>query len=711
MLALVTWAAACLGGQVLRLLRLADEDTPGRLLYATACGYLVMAYGLAAVGLAGRLSPASAGAVVASAALVGLPQSKHTFGRIVALCRRMVATLTEPGDRLVLLTALVVVGFIACVALFVVGMGSGGVIAAGLLLLALAGLAVWRPRAGIAWLLLTWALVTLLAALSPPAGNDYDGLAEHLAQAKIYARTGHYSVLWYDHHSHFPATTQMLFTLGLLFQGPALAKLLHWSFGLIGLGTAYTLGQHYIGRGVGKWAALAYAGTPVIGWLMQVAYVDLSTTAFGMLTACAFMHWRQHRRLGAAALTGLMAGGAMATKMQGIPLFGVVLAGMLVSSLAARRGRRVALSAALVYALAGAVVASPWYIKSWVVTGNPVYPFAYEVFGGRNWSARQARDYEHEQKRFGPGELPSSRDYWALPAGRRRFIGPRTPARLLLAPWNISTNPLPFTVLWRQGPKMAPLAMMQFWIGPGYLLALLALVAMRLWARVQAPEGSLAEGLRGGEQTVNALLWLFLPLWLWWLVSMQLSRYLAPSVVLLAPVVGYTLHRAERSLLRAVPALWLAACLAMASYLACPAVATATGVIPREQYLSLLCQVYDASMAVNRAAPPDGKVILFGEPRGYYIDRDYLWGDPGHHRLIPYDTLTTPRALVTHFREMGITHVLLNAGQIGGWDDETPGPLGLLHRAVAQGQATMVHDQKSARDGYAIVDIRARALR
>ena len=59
---------------------------------------------------------------------------------------------------------------------------------------------------------------------------------------------------------------------------------------------------------------------------------------------------------------------------------------------------------------AGAVVAlSPWLIRNATFTGNPVYPFAYEWFGGEAWSTEQAEQWTQGHS------LPPDQ---ASPAGR-----------------------------------------------------------------------------------------------------------------------------------------------------------------------------------------------------------------------------------------------------------------------------------------------------
>ncbi|MCE5216114.1 hypothetical protein LLH03_03685, partial [bacterium] len=132
-----------------------------------------------------------------------------------------------------------------------------------------------------------------------------------------------------------------------------------------------------------------------------------------------------------------------------------------------------------------------------------------------------------------------------------------------------------------------------------------------------------------------------------------------------------------------------------------PCLLYTSGMVDREQYLSSLCEVYEPSVQLNHLVPAGGKVILYGEPRGFYLDCAYMWGDPGHHRLIPYECLTTPQALVTHLRGMGFTHALLNQMQAGSLSPGTPPPVGLLAKAAQEGLIRVI----ARRHQYVILDL------
>ncbi|NSW55974.1 MAG: glycosyltransferase family 39 protein [Armatimonadetes bacterium] len=672
-------SAACLAGnRLLAWMFPREASTRGGLLYSLALGFGLIAYLLALAGIFGKLNVLSAVLILLFSALMGLGRARVLAELVRGTVRTATNTLASPGRQIVLLAVLACMAVVLPLSLLITGVGGSSVLwIAAIALASIAGLALVNPSSGIPWLLVVWLLVTFLAALAPPADNDWDGLAEHLAQAKIYARTGHYAPLWYDHHSHFPAVPQLLFSLGMLFQGPGLAKLFHWAFGCVALGSAWLIARRHLGRESGPFAALTFAGTPLVGWLMQVGYVDLSTTALGLLALSAFLDWRSSRETRTLVLAGVLCGLMMATKMQGIPQFGIVLIAVTILALRGADGPGRALRPVLLFGLLAGTIASPWYIKTWVLTGNPVYPFAYSVFGGKYWGPDEAKAYEYHQREFGVGSLPPSKEYFKLSPSKRRFLGPRAPLNMLLAPLNLTVNPVPFEVHRRQGSRAALPTFLQYWIGPLYLLGLGAWFLLAL-AKSPPPET---------RRTGAVILWMVLPLWLWWVWSMQLSRYALPTVALLAPVIGAAWANLRPAILRAVPTLWLAVAVGMAAYIAAPALSVTLGLFPEDAYLRAMCQPYQASRVLSELVPEGKRAILYGEPRGYYIDCDYLWGDAGHHRLIPYDRLTTAQTLIDHLRSRGITHVLLNLAQLGVWGPEAGPPVSLLHEAWKDGLA------------------------
>lgn len=595
----IALTACLLGGALVRHVPVPRSEAGLRALLAWALGLPLLAYGALVLGLVGRLSRLDLAVMLLVAGAVGGVLGGRELSAQVSLLRRAGRALLYSPQRL------------------------------------------WY------WLLALWVLTLVPQALAPPGFMDWDGLAEHLAMAKTWLQDGAIGPLWYMHHSQFPATVQMLYMLGLAFGGPVAAKLFSTLFGLLSLAAVGSLARRHYGKEAGAWALAVFAATPLVGWLSVVAYVDLPAVLYCALGLSFFLDWWQEPRRSSAAWAGVCFGLGLAVKMQVLVFWGALL----LVGLLARRQRgtggpvRGSLGHLVVYAGLALVVACPWYLKSWILTGNPVYPFAYGVFGGRQWSAEQARTYAYQQKSWGWGDLPPPEVFWSLSPLQRAFAGPRRPDRLLLAPIGLTFMPEKYVDA-------------GFGRLPSFLLAsvgalYLALLPLLLWGR------------RPGAWRVTG--WALVPVWLWWLISAQYSRYFLPGLAWLAPAAAWAAGQAARRGRwsgRILPGV-IGAGLSLSILLHLPGAATALPVVlgsqSVEDYLTeVLPGLYPALQFVNRVAAPDAKLISYGEPRLFYLDRPYLWGEPNYHRLLEYDRMQTADDLLAAYRDLGITHVLVN---------------------------------------------------
>jgi hypothetical protein len=86
---------------------------------------------------------------------------------------------------------------------------------------------------------------------------------------------------------------------------------------------------------------------------------------------------------------------------------------------------------------------------------------------------------------------------------------------------------------------------------------------------------------------------------------------------------------------------------------------TVLGLESREDYVPRALDAYDAEEYVNRNTPDSAGVALFGEVRGFYLDRDYMWGDWAHNTVIPYDRISSAEQFARFLRSINVTHALI----------------------------------------------------
>lgn len=593
LLFLVTaWAATAVGRAGLRLLRL--EDGPTRLernLFGLALGLGMLAYGMLALGLVGGLyRPAGIGLLLLLAVL--------GFRQHPAMARELQDTF-RPGIRLP---------------------PWGWAVAVLFLLLALISLVgVWTPP---------------VVGLGSIGYTEWDSLSYHLADPKLYLQAHRIYYIPWESHSNFAFTAEMWYLYGLMEGGIPLAKLFHFTCGIGACLAVYAFGTRHLTAKTGLLAAGILASTPLVLWEAGTAYADLAGAFFATLTLLAVangMAGRDERwlRLG-AVLMGL----TLSTKATALGTVALLAVGLLfwwVRMQGQTPPRAVAKVA--VWCLLALAVGSPWYIKSAVYTGNPVYPFYSHIFPSHFWNTSLGDAYDASNAGFGVGVTAKEI---------------HSPTQAVLAPWNLTMYLLPGHLT--QSPKpfndfQTPLA----------ALSPLLLAALFFPAFLGRASGM-----------VKALgLYALCSLGLWF-VTVEYVRYLLPAVPVLCLLAAWVVVSVWEGRWRARYALAglgagsMVFTLFIGASLVRLQAPVAFGGQSRAQFLEHDLSGFPVIQFINTHLPADAKVVFYGHPFGFYCDRPYLWGDAQHSTLIPYDTFHNAEDLRASLQKIGVTHILIN---------------------------------------------------
>lgn len=562
---LIILIAAGFGRKLLRLFGVKTDSPVEKSIFGMGIGLGVLAYLVLAIGLAGRLYWWVLAAVLILIAGV-------SFGEIIGLAKEIGGALRDRA----------------------------------------------RAKLGAAQGLIAFSMVSLgaivlLSSLAPPSALDWDGLAYHLAVPKVYLAKQAIFYIPYDSHSNLPFLTEMLYTVGLAFGSISLSKLFHfWMY----IGTAvaiYALAKRHLSPRIGSVGALMFMSVPVIMWEAGSAYADVTTALYLTLALYALLNWQQSRQPAWLVLCGLMGGFALGTKVLAI----VPIVVMCLWIIASSRRLRPALAMALVAVLVG----SPWYIKSWVYTGNPVYPFLYGIFGGKFWSEGAAATYRGAQLAFGMG---------------------RGLDKLMMVPWNMTMNGARFF----DEPERLKFFSL---IGP----ALLGLIPVYVLAGVK----------RKGIAWTGLIAAVFL---IAWFILMQQTRYLISIVPFLCVIAACGLDGANskwrigRHAANGFLGLCVLLSLLTGFMVSRGGARAALGLESQSSYLSRTLDIYDAESYINDTTPENTRVLIFDDARGFYLDRDYMWANPGHHEMIPWSSFKSGAEMVTYFRKAGYTYALIN---------------------------------------------------
>lgn len=445
-------------------------------------------------------------------------------------------------------------------------------------------------------------------ALAPP--TDADALAYHLALPKLYASVGRIRDVPWMIFSHWPHLPQVLYSIGIFARMETLPALLHFATAAALVLSVFNAGRDWLSERAAWLAAALLAAQPILAGFAGTPRIEAWWALFAFLASVYAWRWKQDGAKSYIVLSGLFAGFAASSKLMGLASLCILAAWTALQGRGTMRGP--ALRAAGWFLMAGLAVVLPWYLKTWIALGNPIWPFFSKVLGGS--------------------------------AG----------AELVEAPFlavNRWPSPMNFSRLLGNGPQ--------------YMVVPLA-VSTAGWFCIR----------REQLPPFLSFLWLtflpYIPFVVW---NYEAWRYLVPGLPAMALTTGWccaSLSRengAGRWIGTGAAAFGLSGVLLLSQNNALFAVlelhsASAPGRPARELYLERADPAYAFFRRVNErlkvSSGLEPKVLLINENYGYLLDVPYQWGSPHYQGLISYGAFVDGHALVVELRRMGITHILIS---------------------------------------------------
>ncbi|MDR7423018.1 MAG: glycosyltransferase family 39 protein, partial [Armatimonadota bacterium] len=423
-----------------------------------------------------------------------------------------------------------------------------------------------RTRPVVWWWLAAIGLVIYVAAIAPEARHD--ALAAHLPIAVEFAARRAIVEIPHNAASYFQLSADLLYAMAMtVVTGEAGPKLLHLTAGIVAVALVFRVGARLWDSLAGVIAAAILAGTPLVWWVAGTAYTDLWVLLFAVGALDALLSYQERPGTPRALGVSLLAGASLGVKMPAAVIVVPVVVVLLVWIVRSEKGRRRWLS--LAATAAGLVLTGAyWYVRNYLLLGNPFHP----LFG----------------EMFGRPPLAAPLTPWTFGMGQR-------PVDLLLLPWRVTVLPHRFV---EEGA-----------IGFHYLLfSPLALVAV---ARGCAPRWLAATLLTAGAV---------------WVAGAQYLRFalpiLVPAALLTARGVALASPRARRLayavLVVAVSAEAIAWTTLKGPYFP---VGVVTGTMSREAYLTEHVPGYRVAAYARRHLPASARLLSIGEDFVYFYER------------------------------------------------------------------------------------------
>jgi hypothetical protein len=232
--------------------------------------------------------------------------------------------------------------------------------------------------------------VRLVCGLTPLI--SYDNYVYQFFTPAQYIQHGRFVFIPWNVYTNSPMALQTVLGTSLAFdQSGAVFKLVITLTSLL-----LCAGAALLAAPAGRTAALL-SGLFVLCypafWLADtLGTIDLTTAAFTVLGA-AWIRTALKNPAGKIYLvaSGLAFGFALSSRYQVSVIIVLAIALLLLERIVRSSGQwRTAIKSLLPVAALIVLMLVPWCMKSWIYTGNPVYPLLYEKLGGIDWSSEQA---------------------------------------------------------------------------------------------------------------------------------------------------------------------------------------------------------------------------------------------------------------------------------------------------------------------------------
>lgn len=453
-------------------------------------------------------------------------------------------------------------------------------------------------------------ILTLLISLSP--STYWDELHYHLTLPKLYLsrhKIGDIPELFY---AQFPQTVEMLFLLSMLLSDDILPNLIHWAYGVLCALSVYAIGRRFYSKNAAILAAVIFFTTPTVMRLSTLAYIDLGTSLYVILSFFSILLWHDTKEIKYFFLSAVFCGISFSTKHSAVIGFILLLIFIL------KNMRAVSVKQLFLFVAICFLIPSPFYLKSLYWTGNPVYPFLYSVFGGRHLTASISHQLTLDIMEFGKI--------------KKGFI------EILFSPWNVTIYP------------------QKFWgvITPVYLSFLPLIVFFKK------------------DEITKIILFFGVGYLLLFFFLSQQIRFLIPSLALLSMLCSFVFFQIKEKFQRVY---FLCASFVFFSFVFSQAfflytsffrLPVAIGLQSKSDFLEQGLDIYPACKYVNEKLSQGSKIFFINDNRVYYCDKPFLIFSPATQFLLK----VTPDKRYTYFKKEKVTHILYTASWVKNFKED-----------------------------------------
>ncbi len=263
-------------------------------------------------------------------------------------------------------------------------------------------------QSAIKTILITLATVLIASVIIlsyvPPVSRD--ALTHHLAVPNLYIKHGSVYEIPDIEFSYFPMNLDILYMVPLYFGNDIAPKFIHFSFALLTVWLLFSFLKKRLNTLYALTGILFFLSLPIIVKLSIMVYVDLGLIFFSTASLIYFLKWiEENFKLRFLILSAVWCGLALGTKYNGlIVCFLLTLFVPFIYSISSFSKSDTPSSFILhpsfraagygaVFLFVALLVFSPWMIKNYIWTDNPIFPLYDNCFNRADDSARKINHF------------------------------------------------------------------------------------------------------------------------------------------------------------------------------------------------------------------------------------------------------------------------------------------------------------------------------
>lgn len=445
------------------------------------------------------------------------------------------------------------------------------------------------------------AFFTLVGSLSPILGMD--AAAYHMSDVKIFVQQHRIVPIPFTRESLWPFLIQMLFALGFCLRGVVLSKLFHFAYYGASFLAVYLLCRRYWPKRNSVLAASIFAITPAIFTGTTYAYTDLAVVFYTVLAFYGFFAWLDTNQTRWFCFSGIMCGFLLGIKITSAVVPAIILALYWHKALFLNIRFKQKTWPAIIFIVAMMAFCGVWYVRSWSILGNPIYPFASGFFNGNGY----AKDY-----------VRGFHEYAGIGMGWKQYIGMLWPLTLYPA---------------RFGGES---------IGVVFLIFLPMLLFAQHLTRF-----------------MRYVLVIVICLYTSWFIVYQYTRFFYPTLVFLSIAVAFVYYEictvdffVRRFATFLLVGLFCYSA-ALSVYHNLDKFQVVFGLVRPQDYLLKCERSYGIATYANHHLPLNAKILSLSEPRLYYFDREIVMANLVQQDFASHKVCTVSGKLDDCFKELG----------------------------------------------------------